>query len=47
MLSLHFVDLNVLSREEQELLQEGQVNETALHQLAFLADPLGYSTHGN
>jgi ankyrin repeat protein len=44
---LQFVDPNIMSRDEHGPLQEGQVRETPLHQLALLADPFDYSTHVN
>jgi hypothetical protein len=44
---LHFVDPNMLSGDEHGPLQEGQVRETPLHKLTFLADPFDYSTHQN
>jgi hypothetical protein len=44
---LQFVDPNVLSRDEDAPLQEGENREAPLYQLAELADPCDYSTHKN
>jgi hypothetical protein len=40
-----FVDPNVLSGDEHEPLQEGEMRYTPLHQLADLADSSDYLTH--
>jgi hypothetical protein len=44
---LQFVDPNVLSRHDDKPLQEGETRHTPLHELADLADPFDYATHGN
>jgi hypothetical protein len=44
---LHFVDPNVLSGEEDDVLEEDVSRETLLQHLADLADPFDYSTHQN
>jgi hypothetical protein len=45
---LQFVDPNVLTgRDDGALLEEGEINETLLHAMSPLADPIDYSTHGN
>jgi hypothetical protein len=44
---LQFVDPNSLFGEDDMPLQEGETRVTPLQKLAFLADPLKYSTHEN
>jgi hypothetical protein len=44
---LQLVDPNVLNRDEDTPLQEGQTRKTPLVMLANLADPSEYSTHVN
>jgi hypothetical protein len=44
---LQLVGPNIMSRDGYGPFQEGQVQETPLHQLAFLADLFDYSTHQN
>jgi ankyrin repeat protein len=44
---LQLVDANVLSRDVDVPLKEGETRETLLHHLAYLADPFDYSTHEN
>jgi hypothetical protein len=44
---LQLVGPNVLSGEDDEPLEEGQVRETPLYRLVGLADPSDYSTHVN
>jgi hypothetical protein len=42
---LQFVDLNVLTGDDDAPLPEGQMRLSPLHHLAKLADPFDYSTH--
>jgi hypothetical protein len=42
---LHFVDPNVLSRDDDIALHEGETRAPPLHMLAALADPSDYTTH--
>jgi hypothetical protein len=44
---LQFVDPNVLTGDEEDLLEEGEVMNPPLHLLAGLTDPSDYSTHEN
>jgi hypothetical protein len=45
---LQFVDPNVLAAgDENELFQEGETDESPLHDLADLADPFDFSSHEN
>jgi hypothetical protein len=44
---LEFVDPSVLSGDDDAPLREGEERVTALHYLAYLADPSHYSTHVN
>jgi hypothetical protein len=44
---LEFVDPNVMSKDEDVPLDEGEMRAPPLHLLADLADPYDYSTHVN
>jgi ankyrin repeat protein len=44
---LQFVDPNMLSGNEYDVLQVGEIKGTPLHHLACLADPSDYSAHKN